>query len=72
MVVEKTGKIKENRIDTTECDSVHSDVIQFYKVRKQLRLAEKGSENVRLIILLENDYQLRLINLKYIQQLTIY
>ena len=43
---EDTGKIKESRIDTTEFDSVHSDVLQLYKVRKQLRLTEiSESEN---------------------------
>jgi len=54
---EETGKIKESKIDTSEFDSVHSDVLQLYKVRNQLRLTDKGSENVRLIILLEDEFE---------------
>ena len=53
---ENTGKIQENKIDKTEFDSVHTDVIQLYKVRKQLRLLTTA-ENVRLIFLLEDEFE---------------
>ena len=53
---ENTGKIQENKIDKTEFDSVHTDVIQLYKVRKQLRLLTTA-KNVRLIFLLEDEFE---------------
>ena len=47
----KTGKINENKIDT-----VHEDVLQLYKVRKQLRLTDSSTKNsTRLVYLLENE-----------------
>jgi len=33
----KTGKVEESKIDTSTFDEVHEDVLQLYKVRKQLR-----------------------------------
>ena len=51
---ETTGKIDEKKIDTSEFDSVHGDVLQLYKVRKQLRLTDKKTTSkTRLIYLLE-------------------
>ena len=48
-----TGKIDENKIDTTEFDSVHDDLLQLYKVRKQLRLTDKNTISAtRLVYLL--------------------
>ena len=35
-----TGKIDEKKIDTSGFDSVHGDVLQLYKVRKQLILTD--------------------------------
>ena len=52
----KTGKIKENKIDTLIFNTVHEDVLQLYKVRKQLRLTDASTTNsTRLLYLLENE-----------------
>jgi len=53
---ENTGKIQEDKIDKTEFDSVHTDVLQLYKVRKQLRLLTTAN-NVRLVFLLEDEFE---------------
>ena len=53
----KTGKIEEKKIDTSAFDEVHDDVLQLYKVRKQLRLTDASTTNsTRLIYLLENEF----------------
>ena len=52
-----TGKVEENKINTSIFDEVHDDVLQLYKVRKQLRLTDKNTTNsTRLIYLLENEF----------------
>ena len=52
-----TGKIDEKKIDTSEFDSVHGDVLQLYKVRKQLGLTDKKTTSkTRLIYLLEDEF----------------
>ena len=46
----KTGKIDENKIDTSGFDTVHEDVLQLYTVRKQLRLTDtKTTNSTRLV-----------------------
>ena len=53
----KTGKINENKIDTSVFNTVHEDVLQLYKVRKQLRLTDASTRNsTRLVYLLENEF----------------
>ena len=53
----KTGKVEENKIDTSIFDEVHEDVLQLYKVRKQLRLTDaKPTNSTRLVYLLENEF----------------
>ena len=53
----KTGKIEEKKIDTSTFDEVHDDVLQLYKVRKQLRLTDGTTANsTRLIYLIENEF----------------
>ena len=53
----KTGKINENKIDTSVFDTVHEDVLQLYMVRKQLRLTDASTTNsTRLVYLLENEF----------------
>ena len=53
----KTGKIDENKIDTSIFNKVHDDVLQLYKVRKQLRLTDANTTNsARLVYLLENKF----------------
>ena len=53
----KTGKIDENKIDTSGFDTVHEDVLQLYTVRKQLRLTDtKTTNSTRLVYLLENEF----------------
>ena len=48
----KTGKI-----DTSTFDTVHSDVLQLYKVRKQLILTDTTITNSsRLIYLIKNEF----------------
>ena len=55
---ETTGKIDERKIDMSEFDCVHGDVLQMYKVRKQLRLTEKKTTSkTRLIYLLEDEFE---------------
>jgi hypothetical protein len=44
-------EINKNKIDTSVFDTVHEDVLQLYKVRKQLRLMD-----ARLIYLLDNEF----------------
>ena len=52
----KTGRIDENKIDTSVFDTVYYDVLQLYKVRKQLRLTDATTTNsARLIFLIENE-----------------
>ena len=47
---ETTGKVEDKKIDTSEFESVHEDVLQLYKVRKQLRLTDnKTTSKTRLI-----------------------
>ena len=41
----KTGRIDENKIDTSVFDTVHYDVLQLYKVRKQHRLTDATTTN---------------------------
>ena len=41
----ETGKIDENKIDTSIFDEVHDDVLQLYNVRKQLRLTDANTTN---------------------------
>jgi hypothetical protein len=53
----KTGKIDENKIDTSTFGEVHEDVLQLYKVRKQLRLTNGNTtSSTRLVYLLENKF----------------
>ena len=53
----KTGKIDERKIDTSVFNTVHDDVLQLYKVRKQLRLTYASTMNsTRLVYLLENEF----------------
>ena len=53
----KTGKIIENKIDTSVFDTVHEDVLQLYKVRKQLRLTDAETTNSNwLVYLIENEF----------------
>ena len=53
----KTGKIDENKIDTSVFDTIHKDVLQLYKVRKQLRLTDATVTNsARLIYLIKNEF----------------
>ena len=47
---ETTGKIDDKKIDTSEFDSVHGDVLQLYKVRKQLRLTDKKTTSKTRLI----------------------
>ena len=55
---ETTGKINDKKIDTSEFDSVHGDVLQLYKVRKQLILTDnKTTSKTRLIYLLEDKFE---------------
>jgi hypothetical protein len=55
---EKTGKIDDKKIDTEEFEGLHNDVVQLYKVRKQLRLTKKSSTNqAELIYLLEDEFE---------------
>ena len=55
---QSTGKIEDKNIDTSEFDSVHEDVLQLYKVRKQLRLTDsKTTSSTRLIYLLEDKFE---------------
>ena len=55
---ETTGKIGDKKIDTSEFEGLHSDVIQLYKVRSQLRLSDKSSTgDVRLVYLLEDEFE---------------
>jgi len=55
----KTGKIDKNKIHTSTFDTVHSNVLQLYKVRKQLRLIDDTVINsFRLIYLIENEFDL--------------
>lgn len=53
-----TGKIDEKKIDTTEFDSLHNNVLQLNKVRNQLRLTDNNTTSTtRLIYLLENELE---------------
>ena len=53
----KTGKIEEKKIDTSTFNEVHDDVLQLYKVRKQLRLTdETTADSARLVYLIENKF----------------
>ena len=53
----KTGKVEKKKIDTSVFDEVHDDVLQLYKVRKQLRLTNANTTNsTRLVYLLENEF----------------
>ena len=55
---ETTGKIEDKNIDTSGFEGLHSDVIQLYKVRSQLRLSDKSSTgDVRLVYLLEDEFE---------------
>ena len=47
----KTGKIDENRIDTSTFEEVHEDVLQLYKVRKQLRLTDEKNNKLQQVSL---------------------
>ena len=52
-----TGKVDEKKIDTSTFDEVHEDVLQLYKVRKQLRLTDENTTNsTRLVYLIENEF----------------
>ena len=52
-----TGKIDENKIDTSVFDTVHDDVLQLYKGRKPIRLTDATVTNTaRLIFLIENEF----------------
>jgi len=52
-----TGKIDEKKIDTSTFDDVHDDVLQLYKVRKQLRLTDANTtSSTRLVYLLEDEF----------------
>ena len=52
-----TGKIDEKKIDTSTFEDVHDDVLQLYKVRKQLRLTDESTTNsARLVYLLEDEF----------------
>ena len=47
---ETTRKVEDKKTDTSEFESVHEDVLQLYKVRKQLRLTDnKTTSKTRLI-----------------------
>ena len=53
----KTGKINEKKIDTSVFNTVHEDVLQIYKVIKQLRLTDTSTtSSTRLVYLLENQF----------------
>jgi len=53
----KTGKIEESKIDTSTFNEVLEDVLQLYKVRKQLRLTDANTtSSTRLVYLLENEF----------------
>jgi len=55
----KTGKIDERKVNTSVFDTVHEDVLQLYKVIKQLRLTDASTTNfIRLVYLLENEFDL--------------
>ena len=55
---ETTGKVEDKKIDTSEFESVHEDVLQLYKVRKQLRLTDnKTMSKTKLIYLLEDEFE---------------
>ena len=50
-----TGKVDDKNIDTEEFETLHSDVLQLYKVRKQLRITDKQvTKQARLLYLLED------------------
>ena len=52
-----TGKIDEKKIDASTFDDVHEDVLQLYKVRKQLRLTDANTtSSTRLVYLLEDEF----------------
>ena len=52
-----TGKIDENKIDTSVFDTVHDDVLQLYKGRKPIRLTDATVTNTAsLIFLIENEF----------------
>ncbi len=54
-----TGKIDEKKIDTSNFEDVHDDVLQLYKVRKQLRLTDESTtSSARLVYLLEDEFGL--------------
>jgi len=54
-----TGKIDERKIDTSNFEDVHDDVLQLYKVRKQLRLTDESTTgSARLVYLLEDEFGL--------------
>ena len=53
----KTGKVEEKKIDTSVFEEVHDDILQLYKVRKQLRLTDANTtSSARLVYLLENEF----------------
>ena len=52
-----TGKVDEKKIDASTFEEVHEDVLQLYKVRKQLRLTDANTTNsTRLVYLLEDEF----------------
>ena len=52
-----TGKVDEKKMDTSVFNEVHEDVLQLYKVRKQLRLTDGNTtSSTRLVYLLENEF----------------
>ena len=45
-----TGRVDDRNIDTNEFETLHSDVLQLYKVRKQLRITDKKvTKQVKLL-----------------------
>ena len=53
-----TGKVDDKNIDTEEFETLHSDVLQLYKVRKQLRITDKQvTKQARLLYLLEDEFE---------------
>ena len=53
-----TGKVDDKNIDTNELETLHSDVLQLYKVRKQLKIIDKKvTKEAKLVYLMEDEFE---------------
>ena len=56
-MVKSWFNLETGKINTSIFDKVHDDVLQLYRVRKQLRLTDANTTNsTRLVYLLENEF----------------